>query len=84
LAATGVYTISGSLQQQKCMAEEHTGDRTWQFSLWHFYTKQVTISLSEIKTIGFWKAGGAYQGVASVTQFVPSGEWLHSDMCQCN
>jgi leucyl aminopeptidase len=48
LAATGVYTTSDSLWQQKCMAEAHIGDRKWQFPPWYFYTKQATISQSEI------------------------------------
>jgi leucyl aminopeptidase len=60
------------------MAEAYTGDRMWQFPPWYFYTKQVTLSQSEIKTIGFWKAGGAFEAVASLTQFLASGEWMHS------
>jgi hypothetical protein len=39
LAATSVYTTSDSLWEQKCMAEAHTGDRTWQFLLWYFKLK---------------------------------------------
>jgi leucyl aminopeptidase len=36
---------------------------------------------TEIKITGFWKVGGACQAVASLTQFLPSGEWKHSDIC---